>query len=628
MLAVSTFDRYSNGSWISLENESSSSITVINSSKSLLFRIAVPGTFSTLTSFQFRIFIANPHSAEIRWSLYGSKPSDVTDTVPDGYILSITAHPETTPTATTFSANEYRTMPFPLSHDLSSSRIIYLLIQTFGSADISIDTSSRMGTARSATAGGNEPTLIWSASNATTDGSIKLSVSDLPAETTVQVKYGSTVLESSVWGEDKSLAEITFSASQLKQWFTRAGVTTLQSITITATVAGYPTVTASFTLTAGSNMKPTAGIPTVTIVQPERIQQTFPNTWIANISRAKIEATVSSGSNAAIRTVVANYGSESVTMTLNSTTGKYEVTTKKPITGDCTFTVIATDERGMTGRSTYSLTGVKSYTKPAVLIMKSGTYRCDSTKTAQDGGPYVCVRASASVDTGIDGNALDSFYFYVAEEGSGTTHTLTNDVQSAAVQLQSPRQDSTITVVVVAEDKISEAVTAKITLNGAHRDVLIKRRDGKTTVGIGGAPNTLYSHKNSLVDGIDIASGGGYYIGGIDTINFIGACRNLNNNEWGYNFLACNKYDAKDPLNETTEFSILSSHFSEWSNLPQSIIDQGNSFRGLRFVVSGFYCVVAIVIEYEPVLGRIWINKKHMSYSQWSGWKGHTPDIT
>jgi len=624
MLAVSTFDRYSNGSWISLENESSSSITVINSSKSLLFRIAVPGTFSTLTSFQFRIFIANPHSAEIRWSLYGNNPGEVTGYVPGGFITSITAQPETTSTAVSFAANEFSTSL--LSHDLSSSRIIYLLIQTFGSADISIDTSGRMGTSRSATAGGNEPTLTWSASNATTDGSIKLSVSDLPAWTTVYVKYGSTDITNSTWGEDKSLAEITFSASQLKQWFMRAGVTTLQSITITATVAGYPTVTASFTLTAGSNMKPTAGIPTVTIVQPERIQQTFPNTWIANISRAKIEATVSSGSNAAIRTVVVNYGSESVTMTLNSTTGKYEVTTSKPVTGNCTFTVVVTDERGMTARSTYDLTGVNSYTKPTVLIMKSGTYRCDSTKTEQDGGPYVCVKAKASVDTRISGNAINSLYFYIAEEGSSVTHELDNDIQSAAVQLQSPRHDSTITVVVVVEDKISEAVTAKIALNGAHRDVLIKRSLGKTIVGIGGAPNTLLGHNNNYVDGIDVAGTGGYYVNGVDILNLIGTNRTKFISQWENDFLAVDTSNPSSFINETKEFAITANQLSNWSNLPPGI---SSTFRGIRIVIVGVDYVLAIVIEVLPVSGRIWINRWYFKTGdQWSGWKGHTPDIT
>jgi len=472
------------------------------------------------------------------------------------------------------------------------------------------------------------PELSWNVNTVTTDDEIMLTVKNCPAETTVQVKYGSTVLASSVWGEDKASVEVTYGANSLKRFFATAGVTTLQRITITATVDGYPTVTASFTLTAGSNMQPTIGTPTVTIVQPERIQQTFPNTWIANISRAKIEVTASTGSNAGIRTVVANYGSESVTMTLNNTTGKYEATTSKPVTGDCVFTVIVTDERGMTNRSTYSLTGVAAYTKPAIIINDYYTYRCNASGTAQDGGPYVRVLASVNYDTGISGNTLEFFRFYVSEDGSSTTYTLQNNTQSEPVQLLSPRPDNTITIVVETQDKISDVITSKIILGGAHRDILVKRRDGKTTIGVGGAPNTLYGHRFGRVDGIDIANGGGYYVRGIDTINFIGARGTLNNSEWGKDFLAYNMDDAKAPVNETTEFQILPSAISQWSNLPQNIVDQDRYFCGLRFVISGSSSVAVVVIEYEPVLGRIWINRKHVSFSEWSGWKGHTPDIT
>ena len=628
--AVNVFDRYSNGTWISVGNESSRNTINLNSSSSILFRITVPESFGVLTSFYFKFYASNSHSETMRWSLYGSNPGAATGYVPSGFFYSTTAQPTPTESAIAYSLNEFSASE--LSYDLSSSRTIYLLLQNFGSSSISIECGSASGMMRRATVDGrnSEPTLSWSSNTTTTDGSMLLSVSNLPAYTAVRVKYGSTNLESYTWVEDKQSVGILFPDSTLKQWFAQAGVATLQSITVTATVDGYPTVTASFTLTAGENMKPMVGTPTVSIVQPARIASTFPDTWIANISKAKVVANVSPGSNAAISSVVANYGSESVSMAYNSSTGSYEGTTSKPVTGDATFTVIVTDERGFTARSTCSITGVQAYSAPTITIDRPATYRCDSSGDEQSGGPYVRVKATANY-TAITGNTLESFYFYVSEDGSSTTHNLTSGTQSAAYQLLSPRPDNAITVVVVAQDKISEAITARITLPGAHHDVIVARYGSKTVVGIGQVPTRVQNGTSGYCDGTDVAEGGGYFVGGRDIINLRGVARHglALASLWGYDMLAVDKSNEKDAKNEAREFNLTASSLSNWQNLPAAIVTANTRFRGIREIRVGQYYVVATIVEIAPVAGRIWINQGMIGASvTWAGWKGYTPDIT
>ena len=479
------------------------------------------------------------------------------------------------------------------------------------------------------------PAVSWDSNVATTDGSIALTMSNVPLNAVVKVKYGSTELWSYTWSTTSTSGTATFAAASLKQWFTTAGVTTLQSITITAVIEGYSLATASFTLTAGNNMKPLVLQPTPSIVQPERIQQTFPNTWIANVSKAKVSVPAEAGSNAAISSVTVSYGSETMTLTYDSTSGRYEGTTSKPITGNTVFTATVTDQRGMTAQSSYSLTGVQAYTKPTVTIDSAGTYRSDSSGNEQSGGPCVRVKATAAYDTGISGNTLEAFYFYVSEDGSSTTHNLTSGAQSAAFALLSPRPDNAITIVVVAQDKISNEVYARSTLSGAHRDVILARYFGKTVVGVGQVPNVLRDSTGAFADGIDVEEKGGYYVEGRDTINYEGCNRNVlqtQDSRWSNDLLAVDLLNAKAVQNETTEFVISSNNLSKWTNLPPAIASSSpGTFSGVRTVIVGGWWVWVVILERLPVRGRIWSNMHYKATNSaytWSGWVGHTPDIT
>ena len=84
-------------------------------------------------------------------------------------------------------------------------------------------------------------------------------------------------------------------------------------------------------------------------------------------------------------------------------------------------------------------------------------------------------------------------------------------------------------------------------------------------------------------------------------------------------------------MNETTEFFVQPSDFSNWSNLPSAISGQSSyDFEGTRMVIMGKDSIFIVILEQVPVPGRIWVNTKYVSTSPttWSGWKGHTPNIT
>ena len=464
---------------------------------------------------------------------------------------------------------------------------------------------------------------------------------NVKANDVLKIKYGSTVVYTFTFQSDAD-TYFTFSQNDRKGWFTTAGITSLQSMTLTAIIEGHASSEVSFTLTAGNNMKPTVGAATVTIVQTGSAATNFPNTYIANVSKAKVEATVAAGSNASVQTVVLSYGTQSVNMTYNSTTGKYEATTPQPITGNVTFTVTATDQRGMAGTSTYSLTGVVTYTKPSITIDSAATFRCDDSGNPQIGGPYVRVKATATYDTGLSGNALTKFLFYVQEDGSSNTHNLTSGTQSQAYALLSPRPDNAITVVVVAQDKVSEEITRTTKLAASHRDVLVRRYKGvfsgqnylSTQIGIGKIPAYIRHYGTArIADGVDVPELGGYFIDGRDVINYLGTAgeaMQTGSTKWSNDFLAVDWNAPKAAINETVEFTINSSELTNWSNIPP-IGTATNGFVGIRMVVVGWTRVYVIVLERLPVMGRIWINTHFRSseaFYIWQGWTGHTPDIT
>ena len=481
------------------------------------------------------------------------------------------------------------------------------------------------------------PTLSLSSTAVTTSGSLTVTVQYLPANTYIYLKYGNTVLASYRESSAQTSKVINLAAADLKALFEASGVTTQSSITVTASVDGYNYTAMSFTLSAGGNMNPTVGAPTGTIVQGSTVDSSLANVYIAGFSKAKIAASVTSGSGSSISSVTLDYGTASQSMSYNSSTGEYEATTSGPVTGDTVFTVTATDARGLTGSNTYSLTGVKSWTAPAITFDTNRTYRCDSSGAKQEGGPYVRVKVSVSYVTGISGNALKVLDFYVREDGTSVKHNLTSGTQSQAYPLGSARPDMAITVVVECQDKVGGLYTKELQLSGGRQDFAMAnyhstQAGGRlTALGIGKAPDPTM---NAALYGstVQLPLMGRLLVGDVEIQNYIGADIYddvISSGLWSGDFLAHDETDPMAEFNKTAQFSI--SNFSGWSHIPSAVLS-GAGWDGVRFMILTNQDVYALVIERYPVPGRIWYNNKRKDTIwfdfEWGPWKGHTPDIT
>jgi len=468
------------------------------------------------------------------------------------------------------------------------------------------------------------PVLSWSKSSTDSSSSIVLTARYLPANTAVRIKYGNTQLDYATSGSYQDNWQLTYNSSNLKGFFTTAGLTTAQSMTVHAQIDGYSYADATFTLTAGNNMKPVVGTLTVT-QDPSSQPQSFPNTWIAGISKAKVSVSVTAGSNSDVNpgAVVLTYGGSSVAMTYNSTTQKYEATTPGTLTGNTTFTVTATDYRGLSGLNSYSLTGVYSYWKPAITIDEAETFRCDANGNKLNGGPYVRVKATVSYDTGISGNAIDVLGFNILEEGSTypPPHALTNGVQCTAVALASPRPDSVITVEVATKDLVSGYIYKTIQLSGGHRDFAMVNyynstsAERYTALAIGEAPITP---ADLFGDSIQIPATGQFMIGGypMQSLTHMGR-ETTDGTTFNRDFLSVEvntKYNSK---NMEVAFHKTASD-SLWSNMPSA--RSGVEWIGIRTVIwiSGT-CIMVKILELKPLSGRIWTN--YYDGSSWDGWR-------
>ena len=321
--------------------------------------------------------------------------------------------------------------------------------------------------------------LAVSPASVATGGSVTLTVTNGSGYTlTATLKYGNTTLKT----QEFTTGSVTISC--LKSWFATAGVSTSKSMSLSVSVTGGPsTLTGSFTLTAGSDMNPSVGTPTASVVD---LTGNFPSTYISGYSKVKVSATVSTGSNAGISTVKLSYpGGTTVNMSLNSSTGKYEATTAAPIKENTTFTVTVTDTRGLSGSQTVSVTGVTAYTAPSITIDTGYTYRCNDSGAKTSGGTYFRVKAAANYYSSLSGNALVKFSVKI--KGSSAETNLTSNVQSGAISgMSNPL--IRYTIVFTIQDKVSAAVTREYTLGGMLRNIVVKRSQDGTYLGVGITP--------------------------------------------------------------------------------------------------------------------------------------------
>ena len=447
--------------------------------------------------------------------------------------------------------------------------------------------------------------LILSSTNVTTGGNQVVTIGNGSGRTcTIRVYYGNTQLYAAATSTGRLTIPVT------KSWFTTAGLTTVTSFSVSVRIDDDSSLYESFTVTAGSDMNPTVTNITTAIVQSGNAATYFPSTYLANISKCKISATVTTGSNAAIRTVHVSYaGGSAVTLTYNSSTGKYEGTTAALITS-VSFTVTATDARGLTGSSTSSQVTVVQYSKPAINISKAYTYRCNSSGTQESGGAYWRAMATATYYTDLSENSLLQFK---VEINTGTTVNLSSGVQTA-VQGGSLNQTTNYTLTFTIQDKVSEEITKTFVLESVTRNVVIRRSKDGTYVGIGTTPKTT-DGKSTL----ELPSGGKFLVGGVNYGSFdIPFSDDENGNSFEKDFL---NVDLEDRFAQKNADSIFYSSNGSIANCPAALID--SVFWGYRkvFIMNNAFCIV-ILIEVYPKPGRIWTNGY---FYVWGDWKYHNP---
>lgn len=541
-----------------------------------------------------QLYYQDIQTATIGAYLYTSDPTggDIA-AVPSEYVGS----------ATITSGQAYRsTVTFNVSCPNVTATTIYVLYSLrsnhVGNSDVYFDDGEENSV--TATFKGFPTSMGITPGTVNTGSSITVTIGNAWTTETVQFYYGNTLLGNA------TISNGSGSVSIPKSWFTTAGVTTSQSMAVQARLVS-TSLLYNFTVQAGSDMKPSVGTPAVSLVQDPAASD-FPDTFIANISKAKIRATVSAGSNADIAAVAVGWSGGSAAMSVVS--GAYEATVG-PIAGDTVFTVTAVDARGMMQQASYSLTGVVPYTPPVITILSAGTYRCDSSGTEEDGGEYVRARAAAQIATsGLPGNAVRDFRIYIQEEpGKGDELYYNQQAEYWECGATAGRtSDYYETLVFELEDRI-QTVTRSVRLPPATRNFTMKRSQGGTYIGIGVLPQHTSGEST-----VDIEEGGGYYEGGY----LWGSITRLNStatdgSQFSKNFKNVDTNLLHAPQNAEAFF--LKDSDSGWSNSPVS-----GSFGGLRKVIwldSTHYFV--IILETAPTAGRIWI-----SYNGGT-WKSMTP---
>jgi hypothetical protein len=539
---------------------------------------------------------------------------------PSGYIGSASVQ------HTFSSADEYKKLTFNFSGlnlNADTSLYFYFTHEPVNGAAYGehVLTYGKYGTKYPVATGTFKPALTLSVSptSVSTGNNVSISVGNGSGSSiTARIKYGSTQL----WSGTSTTG--SFSVAVNKSWFTTAGVATAKNMAVTVTIDQDTSLSASFTVTAGSNMNPTVGALSFAPVNSGRVATYFPNSYIAGYTKVKVSAAVTSGSNAAISSVVLSFpGGTNVTMSYNSTSQKYEGTTAAVINGNTTFTVTAKDGRTLSGSKQGTLSGVVAYVKPSVSPTAANCYRCNSGGTKQDGGSYVSAKATATWYSSLSGNALTSFLFYVKEDrtaGYSDSRNLTSGQQSQALQMHVPGANDYVTLVFSIQDKVSDAVTLELRLPAAPKNIYVRRSSTGTYVGVGMAPQ-----RTSGESDIELPDGGAVLVGGflLQSLSHFND-PSYSGDSFGHDFLAVNISNLYDAKNTTAKF-YKAANASGWSNCP---VATNVAFYGIREVIvwNEYYCLVRLT-ELKPTVGRVWTNLATVTGNgiSWSGWKSITP---
>lgn len=266
----------------------------------------------------------------------------------------------------------------------------------------------------------------------------------------------------------QSVSANTVTITNSKALFDTAMVTTSQSLVLTVTVSDSYKRSAnlSITINASPDMAPSITSVVASIVQPSPASQTFPNTYIANVSKAKISVAFSLNTQADITSASLKYGSMNISMRLDTSTGKYEGTTTNPLTGNTTFTITLTDQRGMSAQQTYTLNGVQAYSQPKIDIQNY--YRCNQDGTKNDAGEW-CYLIIVYTFTSLNGlNARNT----TVTLGSSTVSRQVTSGEEQTYILHADMEHSYDIVVVAIDSITSVSKTVRLSTAGVIMDFL------------------------------------------------------------------------------------------------------------------------------------------------------------
>lgn len=457
---------------------------------------------------------------------------------------------------------------------------------------------------------------ICTSNTFTLDTALVMTLSISPATVTAGNNVGLTVANGSgtaltaifKYGSI-TLATQSFSTGALNcncppAWFDTAGVTALSSMTVSVTITGGPNeMTGSFTLQAGSSMKPVMGAAAAVPVQSENTAA-FPDTYIANYSRAKVSVAVSAPTNAAITKVVLSYpGGTGVTAAYNSASGKYEATTEAPLMADTVLTMTATDQRGLQSSTSVTVTGVVAYTPPSVAI--DTAYRCDANGYRNSGGAYYRIKVTATWYTALEGNSLKKL---TAGVKNGTGSTIASGTVCTLAGLSDPKKSYTI--VVIVQDQISDEVRKEITLEGMLRNLVITRSDEGTHLGIGTTPEGTEEKST-----VELPNGGKYLTGGHPVQSLMQPIDSTDGSSFEKNLLNINT-TQRDTLVHRTAFFHKDAAGTGWSNMPP--IYTAQEWYGLREVLWMDANHILVRVTDLSGQGYVWLNRWEQGH--WSGW--------
>lgn len=234
----------------------------------------------------------------------------------------------------------------------------------------------------------------------------------------------------------------------------------------------------------------------------------FASTAIAGISRCRVQASVSKGTNNISR-VYLTYPeySGSIAMTLSG--GYYVGETTLALSQSTTFTVTAVDTEGYYDSDTTSIS-VEPYAAPTIRV--NTLIRCDASGAEDGSGTYFLINAAASCSS-VDGkNYIVSNSFTARVKNSSNYVQVTNNENTRSNVGELVNEDAVYVIVVAVTDHVGSTSSVEIGLAGKLRDVVFKRDTTHNTAHVGIGMSPAGGDETS----IQLPPGGKIIIGGQD----------------------------------------------------------------------------------------------------------------